>query len=89
MVLIINYALKNKYKDYSPLYKAIQDCGAWWHFMDSTWIVYTAHSANTVSQHLQQFIDTNTDYLFVCRLQKEHQGWLPKEAWEWLNNKDY
>jgi len=89
MVLIINFALKNQSKNYSPFFEAIKSCGAWWHFLDSTWIVSTQYSADKVSNHLQQFIDTSTDYLLVARLQKEYEGWLPQDAWNWLNNKQY
>jgi hypothetical protein len=80
MVLIINYALKNGSKDYTPLFEAIKACGEWWHFMDSTWIISTQHSAEVIGKHLDDFIDTTTDYLLVARLQREHQGWLPNDA---------
>lgn len=89
MVLIINYALKNPAKDYGPLFAAIKNCGEWWHFMESTWIVSTAHSAEIVGIHLNQYIDTKTDYLLVATLQQGAQGWLPPDAWNWLNKKQY
>jgi hypothetical protein len=89
MVLIINYALKNRSKDYTPLFNAIKGCGEWWHFLDSTWIVNTAHSAEIVGKFLNGFIDRDTDFLYVGQLKGTHQGWLPKDAWEWLNSKTY
>jgi hypothetical protein len=89
MVLLINYALQNQFKDYRPLFEAIKNCGPWWHFMDTTWIVNTVRTPDTVSRHLQSFIDTDSDYLLVIRLQKNYQGWLPKDAWDWLNNKQF
>ncbi len=89
MVLIINYALNNGLKDYNPLFNAIKGCGEWWHFMESTWIVNTVYSADVVGKHLQKYIDTNTDHLLVMRLQRESQGWLPNEAWNWINSKQY
>jgi hypothetical protein len=89
MILIVNYALKNQFKDYEPLFSAIRDCGAWWHFMDGTWIVSTVYTPQVVSAHLQQFIDTKNDFLLVVQLQKNYEGWLPKDAWNWLNNKQF
>jgi hypothetical protein len=89
MVLIVNYTLKNRLKDYSPLFDAIKNCGEWWHFMEATWIINTTHSPDAVARHLNNFIDSNLDFLLVCRLSSEHQGWLPKEAWDWLNSKQY
>jgi len=89
MVLIINYAHKSELKDYAPFFEAIKACGEWWHFLDSTWIINTEHSVEVVAKHLTQFIDKRTDYLLIARLQREHQGWLPKEAWDWMNGKLY
>jgi hypothetical protein len=89
MVLLVNYALKNQFKDYTPLFDAIKSCGEWWHFMDSTWIVNTTHSADFVAKHLNNFIDPNLDFVLVSRLSGESQGWLPKAAWDWLNSKQY
>lgn len=88
-VLIINFSLKNKSKDYSPLYSAIQENSLeWWHFLESTWIVTTTYSADAFARTLFPHIE-DTDYLLVAKLHSEHQGWLPKEAWEWLNDKQY
>jgi hypothetical protein len=87
MVLIINYALRNQYKDYAPFFNAVkQNCDQWWHFLDSTWIIVTNHSAHEYAQFLLPHIEA-TDSLFVARLHKDYQGWLPAEAWDWLNSK--
>ena len=89
MVLIVTYALNNKAADYTPLFAAIKsNAGRWWHFMDSTWIVETQHTADQFAKLLYPHMFT-TDSLFVGRLQGEKQGWLPKEAWDWLNSKQY
>jgi hypothetical protein len=89
MVLIVTYALNSKDKDYTPLFDAIKKNGGyWWHFMDSTWVVSTPYSADQFAKFLYPHI-LATDYLLVARLQREHQGWLPKEAWDWLNGKEY
>jgi hypothetical protein len=89
MVLIITFAHNNPAKNYNPFFDAIKSNSAqWWHFMESTWIVSTAHSADQFAHLLFPHMET-TDYLLVARLHPEHQGWLPKEAWDWLNNKSY
>jgi hypothetical protein len=31
-------------------------------------------------------MDAN-DYLLVVRVTRPYQGWLPKDAWEWVNSR--
>ena len=88
-VLIITYALNDKSRDYTPLFNAIKSNSyQWWHYLESTWIVNTVHSAHQFAQFLLPHI-VSTDHLLVAKLSGEHQGWLPKDAWDWLNNKQY
>lgn len=87
MVLIVNYALNNQYKDYTPFFDAIKSNSTeWWHFLDSTFIVTTTKSADQFAKALFPYME-RTDSLFVSRLQKDYQGWLLPAAWEWLNSK--
>jgi hypothetical protein len=89
MVLIITFAHNNAQKDYTSFFEAIKaNSKEWWHFMESTWIVVTDHSVNDFARFLYPHIQ-RTDYVLVARLNEEHQGWLPKEAWDWLNSKTY
>ena len=89
MVLIINYALRNPYKDYSPFFNAIKtNCVEWWHFLDSTFIVSTPKSAQEFAVLLYPFMEA-TDSVLVSRLHNDNQGWLPGAAWDWLNTKQY
>jgi hypothetical protein len=89
MVLIINYALRNQYKDYTPFFNAIKANSAeWWHFLDSAFIVSTPKSAHEFAQALYPHVE-NTDHFIVLRLQSENQGWMPQAAWDWLNTKQF
>lgn len=88
-VLLITHALNNKFKDYEPFYAALKaNCTHWWHYFDSTWIVETQHGAHQYAQFLYPHMETN-DRLLVVEITPLHQGWLPKEAWEWLNARSY
>jgi hypothetical protein len=88
-VLLVTYSLRNQEKDYSPLYNAIQkNTGWWWHYFDTVWIIESNTTADAFAKSLYGFIES-TDHLLVVRITKEHQGWLPKEAWEWLNARTY
>lgn len=85
-ILIITYSLKNKL-DYAPFYDAIKtNAGAWWHYMDSTFIVDTYHSASGFAKFLYPHMDSK-DRLLIVKLAKDYEGWLPQEAWDWLNNR--
>ena len=39
MVHAINYDLRRPGQDDEGLYAAIKNCGDWWHFLDSLWLV--------------------------------------------------
>ena len=80
----INYDLKVPGRDYSGLYEAIKATGKWWHYLDSTWIVVTTETAGEIWRRLSTHVDKN-DYLLIIEITNNAQGWLPKEAWEWIH----
>ena len=88
-ILLVTHALNNRLKDYSPFYKAIKaNCYQWWHYFDSTWIVNTHHSADSFAQVLYPHMETS-DRLLVIKVEKDYQGWLAEDAWNWLNDKSF
>jgi len=47
--------------------------------------ISTTHTASEISTFLQQKLDKD-DRLFISRLNRgEHQGWLSKTTWDWIN----
>lgn len=91
MVYLITYELNNKEKDYTGLYEAIKSYGTWWHYIDSTWLVSTSDDVGDVSRNLLQHIDTITDNLLVIVVETKRgnkQGWLPRKAWDWINQRN-
>jgi hypothetical protein len=88
-ILLITYELKNKLKDYSSFFEAVKNnAHQWWHFLPYVYIVATSYSANEYANFLLPHIQ-RADNLLVVRITAEHQGWLPKDAWDWLNDKQY
>jgi len=83
-VYLVTYDLNAPGKNYDDLYEAIKSLGAWWHYLDSTWLVDTHLSAQSISDKLLSHIDKN-DYLLVIKVTNEYQGWLPQKAWEWMH----
>ncbi len=81
---LIAYELKSPGQDYSALYAAIKELGAWWHYLHSSWIVDTSLSASQIRTALSKHIDAN-DLLLVVSLGGEWASYLPSEANDWLN----
>ncbi len=90
MVLLITYDLNRPGQNYAGLYDAIKECGAWWHYLDSTWLVSTNFSPSQVWEKLSLKIDKG-DRVFVSRLSNNpnYSGILPREAWEWLRARTF
>jgi hypothetical protein len=88
-VLLITHALNNESKDYSQFFDTIKsNCQQWWHYFNTTWIVTTHLSADQFAKLLYPYMLTD-DRLLVVKLQKDYQGWLEKDAWDWLNDKSF
>ena len=86
MIYAINYDLKQPGQNYEALSEAIKSCGAWWHYLNSTWLVDTFLTAQGIWQRLEPHVDTN-DRVLVIGVTRNYQGWLPEEAWDWINSR--
>lgn len=86
MIYSINYDLKRPGQNYDDLYKAIQSCGAWWHYLGSTWLVDTNLNASGIWDRLAPYIDKN-DRVLITGITKDVSGWLPADAWTWINER--
>ena len=83
-VYIITYDLKTPGKNYTGLYTAIKASPKWWHYLESSWLVYTSENATDIWNRLSAHIDKN-DRLLVIEVRDNCQGWLPKDAWDWIH----
>jgi len=86
MIYSINYDLKAPGRDYKGLWEAIKSCGAWWHYLESTWLVDASLDANGIFAKLKPHIDNN-DYVLVIGVMRDSAGWLPQDAWTWINER--
>ena len=84
MIYAVNYDLKAPGHDYAGLYEAIKSCGAWWHYLGSTWLIDTPLGADGVWERLAPHVDEN-DFMLVIAVGGGRQGWLPEKAWTWIN----
>lgn len=81
----INYDLKAPNRNYEPLYEEIKKSPRWWHFLESTWLIITEETAPEVWDRLAKKIDNN-DFMLIIEVRDNVQGWLPKEAWDWIHS---
>lgn len=84
---LITYDLHTPGRDYAGLHAAIKACGGWWHYLESTWIVTTSRytTANDLFVYLQPHVG-KADRLLILAIRAgvDREGWLPKDAWDWL-----
>lgn len=86
MVYLITYDLNRPGQNYDGLYKAIKKLGAWWHYLDSTWLVDTNLSSDQIYARIKPHVDDN-DHFLIIKVTRDYTGWLPKKAWEWIKQR--
>jgi hypothetical protein len=71
--------------DLHRLIKDAPDFTAWWHYIDNVYIVKTSLSEDAISEMIRD--TTKEANLLVIKVNiKDSQGWLPKEAWDWIKS---
>lgn len=83
--LLIAYDLNKPGQDYTKLYEEIRSLGAWWHHLDSTWIVDTYSTVEDVSSRLRAVMDESDRFLVLDVTAAKRGGWLTQDAWDWLS----
>jgi hypothetical protein len=82
MILLISYDLKGPY-NYTNFYEALKKQGTWWHYLSSTWLISTIKTPVQVFEELRNHI-SNEDRILITEMGKTYNGWLPKDAWDWI-----
>lgn len=63
--LLVGYDLNKAGQDYSVLIEKLKSYGAWWHHLDSTWLIKTELSASEVRDDLKKLVDSNDELLII------------------------
>jgi len=83
-LFLITYEL-NGSRDYSSFFDAIKQFGAWWHYIDNSWVVKTNKNPSEITDKLKPHLDSIKDSLLVIEIKASNkQGWLPKKAYSWF-----
>jgi hypothetical protein len=85
MILLVSYDLKAPGRDYESLYEVLKSASSWWHYLESTWLLYTSESVKNWADRIKGAIDENDNFIVVDITKRERQGWLEKEAWDWIS----
>ena len=85
--ILIAYDLNKVGQNYTNLIEKIKTLGAWWHYLDSTWIVVTNQTAVQVRDALKPHIDSN-DELLVLDITGDSAAWVgfDNAASKWLTD---
>src|SRR5438552_13190728 len=92
-------ALINPRAALAPIYKSLdykgfhddfvkpQEILKWWHYMESLYIIGTEWSSQALSEHFHKTAQAHEIPIAHIVLEvnlRNHYGWLPKDAWEWI-----
>jgi hypothetical protein len=67
--------------------EAIKTSGNWMSYFDGFWMIKSDLSYSHWHSLLLNCINKQNDYLLLLRVTiNEYNGWLPKDAWEWLKS---
>ena len=55
----------------------------WWYYVDNTYLVICTLDANTLCNEIYPYVNRNC--LIVEVKPENAQGWLPMDAWNWIN----
>lgn len=88
---LIGYDLNRPGQDYASLFAAIQGqatTGYWWHHLDSTWIIKSNGTAESIRNALLPHIDQNDELLVVALSEVAEAAWygFNNNGSVWLSN---
>ena len=81
---IVCYDLKGSPLGYKPFVEELRNSVRWWHYLENTWIVFLYETLVELQRILAPRIYTQ-DRLLILPAHGPAEGYLPKEAWEWIN----
>lgn len=71
---LIAYDLNRPGQNYDELIAAIKKLGAWWHHLDSTWLVKSNLSTKQIRDQLRSYVDAG-DELLVVNVTGDARSW--------------
>lgn len=84
MIYLFTYDLRPSFlRNIEPLRQEIMKSPTWWNYLERTWLIATNESANELHKRIAIHLSAY-DYWLIVRIRDDYTGWLPKEAWDWI-----
>jgi hypothetical protein len=83
-VYAVTYDLKAILHNYSGLYDELKKSPSWCYYIKDTFLIKTDETVEQIWARVQPHLEKD-DFLLIIEVRRNYQGWLPKEAWDWLN----
>jgi len=81
---LISYDTKSGYENsYPKIAEVVQSFGLWWRYLSGFWLIRTTFDAQQIFEKIEPYLDNNIN-LFIVDIGSDSQGWLPPDAWKWL-----
>jgi hypothetical protein len=85
--LLVGYDLNKPGQEYEELWEKLKGFGAWWHHLDSTWLIKTNLSPVQVRDDLKKVIDSGDELLVIDVTARAWAGTgFPSRAYDWLRD---
>lgn len=85
-LFLVTFSLRNPQKNYDPFFVAVRgNALQWWHFIEQSCVVTTNRALHDYVGQLLPHIEETDSLLVVEITPHQFQGWLPQQAWDWLN----
>lgn len=81
---VVAFSLNGPPPAYRDFFQELKQCDLWFNYVPGVWIVITRMTMVDLTVRLRGKIRI-TDRLMVMPAKGPVDGWLPREAWEWLN----
>ena len=83
-ILLVTLDITRPSVNRQALFDTLKKQGRWWHYMKPTWLIFTNKSPDEVVENLRPHIEKR-GRLLVVPFARPYQGYLPKDAWNWIH----
>lgn len=81
----ITLNFKGRKPNYTALKEAFDTAVNWYRYAPNCWVVWSTKTPEKWAALLRKKAHKN-DSIFICEInESNHQGWMPKSFWDWLN----